>query len=119
LLEEPLGSSSITTLLDQNIEDDTILIDGTPQMVLNPLRPDEHLIGVSLVAWLGTTAAQTICKALTELLASVSHRFVGDGHAALSQMQFNIAQTETKHVIQPNRVADYPGGKRITVMGGC
>ena len=41
--EEPLGSFPITSLLDQNIEDDTVLIHGTPKIMLNAQDPDEHL----------------------------------------------------------------------------
>ena len=89
-LKEPLGGFSITPLLDQNIEDETILIHGTPQVMLNALDPDEYLVEVPLVTRPGTTAAQTISKALPEFLAPASHRLVGDDHPALSQKQLNI-----------------------------
>ena len=89
-LKEPLGGFSITPLLDQNIEDDTILIHGTPQIMLNALDPDKHLVEAPLVARPGTTAAQTISKALAEFLAPASHRLVGDDDAALSQKQLNV-----------------------------
>jgi hypothetical protein len=89
-LEEAPGGFPIAPLLDQNIEDDTILIHGTPQILLNALDPDEYLVEVPLVARPGTTAAQTISKALPEFLAPASHRLVGDDHPALSQKQLNI-----------------------------
>jgi len=87
---QPLGGFSITPLLDQNIEDDTILIHGAPQIMLNALDPDEYLVEVPLVARPRTTAAQTISKALAEFLAPASHRLVGDDDAALSQKQLNV-----------------------------
>ena len=76
--EEPHGGFPFAPLLDQNIEDDTILIHGTPQIMLNALDPDEYLVEVPLVARPGTTAAQTISKALAKFLAPASHRLVGD-----------------------------------------
>ena len=75
-LEEPLGGFPITPLLDQNIEDETILIHGTPQVMLNALDPDEHLVEMPFIARTGTTAAQTIGKALAEFLAPASHGLV-------------------------------------------
>ena len=89
-LEEAHGGFPVTPLLDQNIEDDTILIHGAPQIMLNALDPDEYLVEVPLVARPRTTAAQTISKALAEFLAPASHRLVGDAAAALSQKQLNI-----------------------------
>jgi hypothetical protein len=53
--------------------------------MLNALDPDEHLIEVPLVARSGTTAAQTISKALAEFLAPASYRLVGDDDPTLSQ----------------------------------
>jgi hypothetical protein len=99
-LEEPLGGFPITPLLDPNIEEDTILIHGAPQIMLNAaLDPDKHLIEVPLVARLGMTAAQTISKALTEFLAPASHRLIGDDDPALSQKQLNIPQAEGEDMI--------------------
>jgi hypothetical protein len=40
-LEEPLGGFPVASLLNQDIEDDTILIHGTPQVMLDALDPDE------------------------------------------------------------------------------
>jgi hypothetical protein len=41
MLEEPLGGGAISPLLHQNIQDDTMLIDGAPQVVLH--APDADL----------------------------------------------------------------------------
>ena len=89
-LEEPLGGFPITPLLDQSIENDTILIHGTPQIMLNGLDPDEYLVEVPLVAWPGTPAPGAISKALAKFLAPASHRLVGNDDAALSQRQLNV-----------------------------
>ena len=93
-LEEPLCSFPITPLLDQNIENDTILIHGSPQIMLNTPEADEYLIEVPLVAGPRTAAAQTSGKAFTEFLAPAPHRLVGDDDVTLSQKQLNIPQAE-------------------------
>ena len=116
-LEEPLGRTPITPLLDQNIKDDTILIYGTPQITLNALDPNEHLIEVPLVARPGTTAVQSVSKGLAEFPAPASHCLVGHHDAALCQEQFNLPQTETERVIQPYPMADDLRGEPVTVVG--
>ena len=114
--EEPLGSFPITSLLDQNIEDDTVLIHGTPKIMLNAQDPDEHLVEVPLVARSGTAAAQTTGKVPAEFLAPAPHRLVGDDDAALSQKQLNIAQAEAEHMIQPYSMADNLRGEAMAVV---
>jgi hypothetical protein len=114
--EEPLGSFPITSLLDQNIEDDTVLIHGTPKIMLNAQDPDEHLVEVPLVARSGTAAAQTTGKVPAEFLAPAPHRLVGDDDAALSQKQLNIAQAEAEHMIQPYSMDDDLRGEAMAVV---
>ena len=117
-LEESLGGFPIASLLNQNIEDDTILIHGTPEIMLNTRDSDEHFVEVPLIARPGTTAAKTISKTPAELLAPASHRLVGDNDAALSQKQLNIPQAEAEHMIQPYRVADDLRGEAMAVPKG-
>ena len=51
MLEEPLGGGAISPLLHQNIQDDTMLIDGAPQVVLHAPDADEHFVEVPGVPW--------------------------------------------------------------------
>ncbi len=115
-LEEALGGFPITPLLDQNIQDDTILINGSPQIMLDALDPDEYFVEVPLVARPGTAAAQTISKALAEFLAPAPYRLVGDNDGPLSQQQLNVPQAEAEHVIRPHRMADDLSGEAMAVV---
>ena len=67
--EESLGGFGVTACLNQDIEHDTVLIDGAPEIVRLALDPDEHRIEVPFVAWFRPTAAQDIGKVLAELAA--------------------------------------------------
>ena len=49
-LEEPLGCFRIPSVLHEDVEDYAALIHGAPQVMLNTLDPDEHLIEVPLVS---------------------------------------------------------------------
>ncbi len=115
-LEEPLGGFRITPSLDQNIENDTVLIHGAPQIMLNALDPDEYLIEVPLVAGPRTAAAQTSGKSPAEFHAPPPHRFVGDDNAALSQKQRDIPQAEAEHMVQPYSMADDLRGEAMAVV---
>jgi hypothetical protein len=48
-VDENGHSVGIAPGLNENIEHDTILIDGTPEMVLHALDPDEDFVHVPLV----------------------------------------------------------------------
>ena len=49
--EEALGGIGISPILDKDVEHNALLVDGTPEIVLNALDPDEHLVEVPLVPW--------------------------------------------------------------------
>jgi hypothetical protein len=83
-LEESLGSFPVTTILDQNIEDHTVLIHGTPQIMLNALDAYEYLVEMPFVARPGAAATQTTGEALAEILAPAPNRLAGDDYTALS-----------------------------------
>ena len=48
--EEALGGFGIASPLNQDIEDYAVLINGTPEIVLDALNPHEHFVQVPLIA---------------------------------------------------------------------
>jgi hypothetical protein len=52
MLEETLGSSAVSSLLHQNVQDNTALIHSSPQIVQHAADADEHLIQMPDVPWL-------------------------------------------------------------------
>jgi hypothetical protein len=48
--EEALGCVAIASILDKNVEDNAMLINGTPEIVLYSLDSDEHFVHVPLVS---------------------------------------------------------------------
>src|SRR5215831_11013639 len=44
MLEETLGSGAVSSVLDQNVQHDTMLIHRSPQIVQHTRDADEHLI---------------------------------------------------------------------------
>jgi hypothetical protein len=84
--------------------------------VLEAQDPDKDLVEVPLVPGPWSAVAQAIGEALAELLAPAPHGLVGADNAPLSEMQLNIPQTETEHMIQPDSMVDDLGGKAMAVV---
>ena len=114
--EEVLGSLGIAPILNKDVEDNAVLIDGTPEIARHPLDPDEHFIHVPLVPGPGSVAAQAIAETLAEFLAPPPHCLIGDHDAPLGQEQLNVTQAEAEHVIQPHSMADELGREAMAVV---
>ena len=89
--EEALGGIGVSPFLNKDIEHNAVLIDGTPQIMLHSLDPDEHLIDVPLVPGSWSAAAKAFCEGLAKLLAPPTNRLIGDDDATFSQKQLNIS----------------------------
>jgi hypothetical protein len=79
--EEALGRATIAPILNKNIEDNTMLIDGTPEIVLYSLDSDKNFVHVPLVSRLGPAAAQAISENPAEFFAPSPHCLIGDDNA--------------------------------------
>jgi hypothetical protein len=95
-LEEPLGGFRIPSVLHKDIENHAALIHGTPQVMLNALDPDEHLVEVPLVSRPRPTAAQSMGKALAEFPTPAPHRLIGHNDASLSQQLMTAMSQERR-----------------------
>src|ERR1700683_5066563 len=102
--------------LNQNVEHDTILIDGAPEIVLHAADPDKDFVHVPLVPWPWPAASHVVGKALAEFLAPAPYGLVGDDDAPLGQKQFDVAQAEAEHVVQPHSMADDLRGEAVAVV---
>jgi hypothetical protein len=66
--------------------------------------------------WPWPAATQTVGKALAEFLAPAPYGLVGDDDAPLGQKQFDVAQAEAEHVVQPHSMADDLRGEAVAVV---
>jgi hypothetical protein len=117
LLEEALRGVGIVPGLNEDVEHNAILIDGTPEIALHASDSDEDLVHVPLVPWPRPAAAQAVSETRAEFLAPASYRLVGDHDAGLSQEQLNVPQAEAEHVVEPDGVADDLGWEPIAAVG--
>jgi hypothetical protein len=115
-LEKALCGIGVTAWLNQDVEHNTILVDSTPEVVLNTLDPDENLIHVPFIAWPRPPVAHAISERRGKFPAPAPDRLIGDNDAALSQNHLNIPQTEAEDVVQPDGVADNLSGEAMSIV---
>jgi len=118
--KETFGGPSIPPWLNEDVEHDTVLIHGTPQIMLYALDANEHLVHIPLIPRLWPAAAQAVGETLTEFLAPAPHCLVGHDHTTFGQNQLNVPETQAEHVVQPDGMADDLGREAVAVMRvGC
>src|SRR6516164_3213214 len=80
--KEPLGGTLIAARLEQNIDDVTILIHGTPKILLLTVDSDEEFVQIPGI----TEASQFLLKTSgivrSEFLAPLPHGFVRNNDSA-------------------------------------
>ena len=114
--QRTLRRTRIAAALHQDIEYDPILVNGAPQEVQHAPDPNEHFIKVPFVARLGSPPAHLVCEAGTEFQTPLTDALVGDDPTPFRQQQFDIAETQTEYVVQPNRMADQLGREAVAIV---
>jgi hypothetical protein len=100
--QEPLSCSVVAPLLDQDVEYDTVLVDGPPQPVAFAIDLQEHLFEMPFVACGCPAAAQSGRVGWAKLGAPLTDRLVADNDAALSEEILNITKAEVEAEIEPD-----------------
>ena len=87
--------------MQQDVEHDPVLIDGTPEIVQLTPNPDEDLIQTPLVARPRPTPAKLVREDYgTELEAPSPNALPVDNHTAFGKDQLDVTRTQAKHVVK-------------------
>src|ERR1700720_2731220 len=106
-LYEPLRSATVSSTLDQDVENDAVLIDGAPEPVWLASNRDDDLIHMPFVAASRRTLADLIGERLAELLPPLAHGLVRHANPARRQHFLDHAKAQGKPKIEPNGIADH------------
>src|ERR1700719_1975143 len=106
LAEQAFGSLLVAPALDENIENEAVLVDGTPEPMLLPGEADDHLIEVPFVATARRSPTDAVGEFPAEFEAPLPDRLVRHRDAAGGQHLLDHAQAQREPKIQPDRVAD-------------
>jgi hypothetical protein len=78
--------------LDENVDEITILVDGTPQILPAAADGDEDLVEMPDIAEPPLAPLELRGVAWAELPTPLANRFVGDHNSALGQQIFDITE---------------------------
>jgi len=115
-VEKVLGSSLVSLALDQNIQNVTILIDSTPQIVNAAIDLEEYFIKMPLVSGPGRFSAQVVSIGLSEFKAPFSDSLIAESDTAHREHLFNIAEAQGEAEIQPYGMTDDLGRKAMAMV---
>ena len=114
--KEPLGCTLIAARLQENIDDITVLIHGTPKILLMTVNSDEKLIQVPSIPETTLLLLETPSKVGSEFPAPSPDGFIGNNNPAFGEEIFDITEAQAETVIDPHGVADDFRWKTVSVV---
>ena len=107
LPQEPLRSTTVSSTLDQDVENEAILIDRAPKPVSLAGDRNRDFVHMPFVAASRRTLADLIGERLAELLPPLAHGLVRHANPARCEHLFDHAKAQRKPEIEPHGVADH------------
>ena len=116
--KEPLGCTLIAARLQQNIDDITILIHGTPKILLLAVDSDEEFVQIPGITEASLFLLKTSGIVGSEFPAPLADGLVRNNYPAFGQKIFNITEAQTEAMIDPYGVADDFRRETVSVVTG-
>jgi len=116
--KEPLGGTLIAARLQENINDITVLIHGTPKILLLAVDSDEEFVQIPGVTEASLFLLETSGIVGSEFPAPSPDGFVRNDDSAFGQKIFNVPEAQTEAMIDPYRVADDFRRETVSVVTG-
>ena len=88
--------------MNENVQDDAVLIDRSPEIVSDAVDLEEDFVQMPFITGSSTPSSQAVSILLAELIAPASDRFVADHHSSGSHHFFHIAKAHAEAKIVPN-----------------
>ncbi len=104
--QEALGGYLMAPLLDQDVQNDAVLVNGSPQPVTFATDLQRHFVQMPLVASSPSSSTQPGSEGGAELGAPLPDRLVADDDPAFGKQILDVTKTEMKAKIQPHGVGD-------------
>jgi hypothetical protein len=112
-MQETLGSYLIASVLDQDVQNNTVLIDSSPQPVALATDLQRHLIQMPLVASSHSSSTQPCGEGGPECGAPLADGLVADDDPTLGEQILHVAEAEVEAEVQPHGVSDELGREAI------
>jgi hypothetical protein len=111
-------AARVSLVLNQNIENEAILINGAPKPVLLAGDRDDNLIHMPFVAARRSPLAELIGEGFAELLSPSAHGLVGHANPTRRKYLLDHTEAERKSEVEPHRMAYHLARKAMTVVQG-
>ena len=111
--QETLGSYLIASLLDQDVQYDSVLIDGSPEPVAFAADLERYLVQMPLVASSYSSSTQPCGEGGAELRAPLADGFVADDDTAFGKEVLHVTKAEMEPKVQPHSVSDDFGREAV------
>ena len=115
--QEALGGYSIAPLLHQDVQNDSVLANGSPQPVTFAMDLQRSFVLMPLIAGSHSSSTQRARKRGSELGAPLADRLVADDDVALGEEILNIAKAEVEAKVEPDGVGDHVRREAVTTVG--
>src|SRR6266700_454974 len=112
-MQETLGGYLIAPFLDQDVQDDAVLVNGSPQPAAFAADLQGHFVQMPLVTGSRSSSTQPCSESRTELGAPLTDRLMADNDAALGEQILNVAEAEVETKVQPHGVRDDLGRETV------
>ena len=116
LTKEPHCSKSIPFRLYQDVEDNTVLIDCSPEVVSDAVDLQEHLVQMPFISGSGSPSSEALGILFAELIAPTPDRLVANQHAASCHHLFHIPEADSEAKVEPNAFRDDFSRKAVTTI---
>ncbi len=88
--------------LHENIEDNAVLINRSPEVMSDAVDLEEHLIQMPFITGSSTPPPETVSILFAELIAPAPNRLVGEPHTTCCHHLFHITKADTEPEVQPD-----------------
>ena len=112
-MQETLSGYLIAPVLDEDVQYDAVLIDGSPQPVAFATDLQRYLVQMPLVASSPSSSTQLRRKCGPEFGAPLADGLVTDHDATLGEQILHVAETEMEAEVQPHGVGDDLGREAV------
>ena len=94
--QEALSGNLIAPLLDQDVQNNSVLVNGSPQPVAFTADLQRHLVQVPLVVGSPSSSTQPCSEGGAELGAPLANGLMADYYATLGEQILNVAEAEVE-----------------------
>jgi hypothetical protein len=111
--QEALSGYLIASVLDQDVQYDSVLVDSSPEPVAFAADPQRHLVQMPLVACSRSSAAQPGCEGSPKHGATLTDGLMADDDPAFGEEILHITKAEMKAKVEPDGVSDDLGREAV------